>query len=97
MDLILLLDSRKNVNLFNNSNILTNIITDLTKSKNIQGALAHLRHSIIGKLAPELHCIPLDINADYYYSPEVLANILFLGLLSELFWVFMDSSINNAF
>ena len=65
-DLTMLLDSEANVNFFTNCDLLSNIITNLTKLKNIQETVGITACSSVGQLALALHGIPLDLTTDYY-------------------------------
>ena len=94
--LTLLLDSGANLNLIGNSRLLKNIRQSARKSKKIAGVNGESTINQVGSLSDELSQLPLNKDADYFYS-EGAQNILSLAVLADSNRVFMDTSIDDAF
>lgn len=95
LPLIMILDIKANLNIFRNPYLLENIKSVPMKGKSICSASGLFQCDNIGKLSLRLVKLPLPAS-DYYYSVNIMANILSVGILSETHCVFMESSIDNT-
>ena len=92
----MIMDSGANLNLFNNKILLERLTTSPFNKKSIRGVNGKSKCYQKGSLNRELGDLPLPKD-DYYYSPNSMANILLLALVSKTNHVYMDTAINNAF
>merc|ERR1711949_10905 len=90
------MDSGANINLFNNKALLEGITTSPFNWKSIQGVNKKSECYKKGSLNRELGDLPLPKD-DYYYSPNSMANILSLAMISKTNLVYMDTAIDNDF
>ena len=95
--LTIILDSWANLNIFRNSDLLELIKKILAILKYIPGVVVGLFHcDMIGSLTSNLGDIPLP-DYHYYYSPNIMANIPSLAILSKTHCIYMDINLDNAF
>ena len=94
--LTMIMDSGANINLFKNKELLENLTTSPFNHKKIRGVNGKSECFKKGSLNRSLGDLPLPKD-DYYYSPDSMANILSLALISKTNRVYMDTAIDNAF
>ena len=90
----LILDSGANIHILNNPNFLSCITSCLGQYINITGSCT-LRNKM-GQLCGEFNSIPLPTTG-YLYQPNSIDNIISLSLLSDTYWIIMDTDVENAF
>ena len=94
--LTLIMDSGANMCLFNNKSLHESLNNSLFNKKTIHGVNKDKDCSLKGSLSSKLGNLPLPKD-NYYYNPNVMANLLLLALISKTNRVYMDTAIDNAF
>ena len=90
------MDSGANICLFDNKLLLERLTNSLFNRKKVHGVHKDKYCYQKGILSSKLRSLPLPKD-NYYYDPDLMANLLLLALISKPNRVYMDTAIDNTF